>query len=394
VARILFVVPPFYGHITATLGVGDELMKRGHQVSWVSLKDINAGYLPEGARWIVPDAIRARADEVDEILQRQNEGTKLSPTDALDFGLGVTLLPFANIMNDYMQQVIEEEKPDFIVHDESAFFGAIAAVKNNIPYATSITVPPGYFESKLFYPDRQELLLNKMREYQKELGITEDKIIFNSDKLVLSFTSRELLQPHYGDFEFEAPMAFVGASVTGRPEPASFDWTSLPEPNWPCIYVSIGTVLDDIRSSIFSKIIAAFKDSHFNIIANTDPALFEAWPDNFIVQKLCPQLEILERVDLVISHGGFNTVNEALYFNKPILAIPLAWDQSPNSDLLVKNGCGVKFRHRRLKPEVLRAAAENAMTDEVLLSNVQRISDSLRRLGGSVRAADLIEQAL
>lgn len=390
-AVVMFVVPPFYGHITATLGVGAELIARGHQVIWVAMKAIAREYVPDGGHWIVPEPLAAFSDEIDSILNQQNIGTKISGFEALDFGLDETMLPFARIMMTAMPHVIETLKPDCIVHDESALAGAIAAVNNNIPYATSITSPPGFFEPHLFFPERQQRLLERMIAFQREFGVAGSRNIFNSDRLILSYTSRELLKPNYGDFEFEGPVHFVGATVDCRPEPASFAWDQIAEPEWPCIYVSIGTVLDDIRKTIFGKIVSALADQPLNVIVNTSPQLFEQWPANFYVQQVCPQLEIIKRVNLVITHGGFNTVNECLFFDKPMIVLPLAWDQSPNANLVVQNGCGKKFRYKRLVNEEFAAAVFEALSSDELKQNAARLGASIRSLGGTRKAATLIE---
>ncbi len=391
---IMFVVPPFYGHITATLSVGSELISRGNKVCWVAMKSILHASVPDGGQWIVPAELEPHQDEIELILQRQNIGTKISGFEALDFGLHETMLPFAKIMSKGMQSVIDQMKPDCIIHDETALAGAVFAVKNSIPYATSITAPPGFFEPNLFFPERQALLLDKMREIQKSMGVESDRVIFNSDRLILSYTSRDIIRPNYGDFIFEGPITFVGATVESRPEAHDFDWSTIKNPHWPTVYVSIGTVLDDIRSTIFNKIIAALHDAPINVIANTDPALFESWPQNFIVQELCPQIEILEKVDLVITHGGFNTINEALYFDKPLIVLPLAWDQSPNADLVVQNGCGLKFKYRRLAASELKDAVFQLIDFPIFKENAIRLGVSTRALGGTKKAADLIENLI
>lgn len=393
-AVIMFVVPPFYGHITATLGVGAELISRGHKVCWVAMKEIAEGYVPEGGEWIVPEQLAIYDEEIDRILRDQNVGTKISGFEALDFGLNETMLPFARIMMTAMQSLIDTIQPDCIVQDESALAGAIAAVKNNIPYVTSITSPPGFFEPNLFFPERQKQLLEAMAGVQRDFGVISEKNIFNSDKLILSYTSRELLKPNYGDFVFEGPVEFVGAIIASRPEPTRFDWSALPNTEWPTLYVSIGTVLDDIRGKIFGKIIAALGDRPINVIANTNPALLEHWPSNFIVQAVCPQLDIIKNVDLVITHGGFNTINESLFFSKPLIVLPLAWDQSPNANLVVQNGCGLKFRYKRLVADDFASAVFEALSSNDLKENAARLGESIRSLGGTNRAANLIEKII
>jgi MGT family glycosyltransferase len=198
----------------------------------------------------------------------------------------------------------------------------------------------------------------------------------------------------YGDFEFVGPVTFVGPCLDERPKGGEFDWGLINNPDWPTIYVSIGTVLDEIHHTIFTKVVEAFADSELNVIANTAPDLLNHWPENFVVQKLCPQIDILEKVDAVISHCGFNTMNEALYFDKPIVGIPLAWDQSSNADLLVSHGCGVKLRHRRLNGARLRDAVFEVLNQPLYVDKARILGQSLRSLGGSEVAADMIEQRL
>lgn len=388
----MFVVPPYYGHITPTLSIGDELIRRGHNVCWVSPRDISIELIPKGGQWIVPDEVRVQKDEVDRIMERQNIGTNLTDEETFDFIIYESLLPFAEILNCGIQAVIDRFGPDVIIHDESALAGAVAAVKNNIPYVTSITPPPGFFEPNLLNPAAQKILLDKMRVVQKKMGIDLDRVIFNSDKLVLSFTSPELIKPRYLDFVFESPIAFVGPAVKHKPEPYKFDWEQIEHSDWPIIYVSIGTVLDDIRSVIFKLVIEALSGQSLTVIVNTDPVLFECWPENFIPQKFCPQVDILSKVDLVITHAGFNTVNESLYFDTPLIALPLAWDQSVNANLISSHKCGQQFDYRDLHSDTLKNAVFDVLEDPLYRQNATRLGESLRSKGGTSRAADLIER--
>ncbi|MBN2485674.1 MAG: hypothetical protein JXB34_06845 [Bacteroidales bacterium] len=393
-AKYLFVVPPFYGHITATLGVGAELLRRGNMVYWVGLKEIGEGYLPEGGVFIVPEEVEKHRDQINEILLKQDAGTSIKGADALDFEMDVTAMPFARIMFEGLINTIRDIKPDCIIHDESALAGPICAELENIPYATSITVPPGYFDPDLFFPEQKKAIFKRMMNFQKEFGVRTSRLVFNSDKLVLSYTSTELLSLYYGNFTFPQQFKFVGSTVEGRPCPVGFDWARLHRPATKIIYVSIGTVLNDIKSAIFTKIVEALKDKNFTVVANTDPGLFAEWPSNFIVQKTCPQLELIRKSDLVITHGGFNTINEALYFNKPMILMPLAWDQFTNADMVVHQGAGIKLKYRRIHSTDIFNAVQTILKDNTYYKSAEKLGCSLRAGGGSQRAASLIENLI
>lgn len=390
-SKYFIVVPPFYGHITATLGIGKELLDRGHEVFWIGLSKINTDYLPQKAKFIIPEEVERYRGEIKKIQADQNKGFKLKGKDSSDFNIEQTLLPFCDYFIEGLEKCVRELKPDCIIHDESALAGAVVAHQMNIPYITTITVPPGFFESDFFLLPSHKEIQKRMMRYQQSLGIHSDRLIFNSSELVLSFTSEDILRPFYKDYKFANPITFVGSTIEKRTEPASFDWNTI-QKNRILIYVSIGTVLEEVSKSFFTKIIEDFRGSEFTVIVNTDPSITNDWPENFIVQKVCPQIEILSKVDLVITHGGFNTVNEALFFDKPMITVPLAWDQFGNSDLLLFHKCAIKLRFRRLKKGDFYNAAKLVTTDPLYAKNAEILGKSLRKAGGTIKAADLIEE--
>lgn len=394
-AKFLFIVPPFYGHITATLSIGAELIQRGHEVNWVGIKPIENGYVPRGGTFIVPHKeIEPHLEEIDRILRIQDCGTSVLGVKAFDFEMEETAIPFARIMYDGVMRVIDEVRPDAIIHDESALIGSICADLKGLPYATSITVPPGFFVPEILFPESKKILFERMLAFQREFGINHDRLLLNSSKLVLSYTSKELLLPIYANAPFPTQFQFVGATVEGRTTSIDFDWDKFDSTENPKVYVSIGTVLNEIKHSFFSKVVEAFKGKPLTVIVNTDLTLFDNWPSNFIIQAVCPQLEIISKVDLVITHGGFNTVNECLFFNKPMIVMPLAWDQFGNAEMVVRNGCGVKLKYKRLRSNDLYEATELLLKDVTYRIRAEYIGETIRSGGGTKKAAELIETLL
>ena len=65
--------------------------------------------------------------------------------------------------------------------------------------------------------------------------------------------------------------------------------------------------------------------------------------DNMVGAQMVPQTKVIPQVDLVISHGGNNTVTETLHFGKPLIVLPLFWDQYENAQRIDELGFGVRL---------------------------------------------------
>jgi UDP:flavonoid glycosyltransferase YjiC (YdhE family) len=108
--------------------------------------------------------------------------------------------------------------------------------------------------------------------------------------------------------------------------------------------------------------------------------------------EFLPQTSILPQVDLVITHGGNNTVTEALYFGKPMVVLPLFWDQYDNAQRIDECGLGVRLDTYAHEPGELLGAVDRLLADRALGERLATLSARLQAAPGTVRAADLIEQ--
>ena len=87
-ARFLFVVPPFLGHINPTLSVGRTLLERGHKVAWAGMTRLKAELLPNGGRYYYMQRTESEnKDEIVRILELQNKGATMPALEALKLGL-------------------------------------------------------------------------------------------------------------------------------------------------------------------------------------------------------------------------------------------------------------------------------------------------------------------
>ena len=108
--------------------------------------------------------------------------------------------------------------------------------------------------------------------------------------------------------------------------------------------------------------------------------------------EFLPQPSILPQVDLVITHGGNNTTTECFHFGKPMIALPLFWDQYDNAQRIDETGLRGAAADLHLRPADLAGAVDRLLHDTALHSRMAPISARLQANPGTERAADLVER--
>ena len=113
---------------------------------------------------------------------------------------------------------------------------------------------------------------------------------------------------------------------------------------------------------------------------------------NMVGEEFLPQTSILPLVDIVITHGGNNTVTECFHFGKPMVVLPLFWDQYDNAQRVDETGFGVRLDTYRHEPEQLTGAVDRLLADTAVRERLAAMSQRLQATPGTATAADLIER--
>jgi UDP:flavonoid glycosyltransferase YjiC (YdhE family) len=108
--------------------------------------------------------------------------------------------------------------------------------------------------------------------------------------------------------------------------------------------------------------------------------------------EFLPQTSIIPQVDLVITHGGNNTTTEAMHFGKPMVLLPLFWDQYDNAQRVDEQGFGVRLPTYGFTDDQLHGAIERLLADPALAARLAQASARIRAADGAGLAADLIEE--
>lgn len=385
-ARFLFVVPPFTGHVNPTIAVAAELGRRGHDVAWTGLPGATEALLPEGARF-VPATSPEVAAYVDELGDRRPD---LRGAAAFKFLQEEVLLPLAAAMVEGVDAAVDAFGADVLVVDQQALAGAVVARRRGLPWATSATTSAELVDPLAGLPLVAEAMHRARVELQVANGVdpevAEAGDLRVSPHLVVAYTTAELVP----DVAIDAPTCFVGSSTTGRTEVDDFPWDRLADGR-PTVLVSLGTLNADAGERFWAAAADACRDAPWQAVFVAPAELVPDPPPNVVVRGRVPQLALLARVQAVVSHAGHNTVCESLAAGVPLVLAPIRDDQPVVADQVVRAGAGVRVKFTRVKAADLRSAIETALADPGLRAAAARIASSFAAAGGPVAAADALE---
>ena len=147
------------------------------------------------------------------------------------------------------------------------------------------------------------------------------------------------------------------------------------------VFLSMGS-FGCANLDLMTRLVSILAKSPHNFIVAKGPLADKyELADNMWGQAFVPQTAVLPLVDLVITHGGNNTVTETFFYGKPMLVMPLFGDQFDNAQRIQEVGLGFKLRPLHCTEEELLSAVDRLVTDEAL-------RDRMEAIGQRIRASD------
>jgi len=393
--KILFFNVPGHGHVTPTLPLVAELTRRGHRIIYFVTENYRARIEAAGAEF------RAYAGVGSDYFE--SRGLSGSVPQQVAYELITTT---TEILPDLLE-IAQAEKPDAVIFDGMCPWGCMVARILNLPAITSLALSP------IASPPPREMLkllpiflpvmfrdIGKGLEASKRAKALTKKyhlppyrmmvdIMSNMGDLAISYTSREF-QP-FAETVADS-VRFVGWTLN---EPAPNDSFSFERVGGRrLIYVSLGT-LNNEDVSFFRTCIEAFAGSENFVIMTTGnripPETFGALPENIAIDRWVPQVEILKRAALFISHGGLNSIHDSLYLGVPMLLVPQQPEQTINAMRVAELGAGLVLKKSQLSAQAIREHTARLLADGRFKLAATKMGETFRAAGGAARAADEIE---
>ncbi|CAD6011300.1 glycosyltransferase [Agreia sp. COWG] len=189
------------------------------------------------------------------------------------------------------------------------------------------------------------------------------------------------------------PHAFLGSAVRSEPADPEVDaW--LAADGAPIVYVSFGSFLS-VRADVLGRVAAALAGLDVRValaVGSADLRELAAsgglteFPSTWLVREFLPQVRLLGRAALAVTHGGNNSVTEAANAGVPMLVLPFSTDQFAGAAAIEDEGFGASLAPNTATVPELRAAAERLLGDTEVRSRARLLGEELRRTPGRDRA--------
>jgi UDP:flavonoid glycosyltransferase YjiC (YdhE family) len=289
-------------------------------------------------------------------------------------------------------------KPDMLIREGAEFGAVIAAEVLGLPYAD--VCPGAYLKGIGAFEQGAHTNLDPIRE---SWGLPPDPSLEALHRyLMIAYSPPTFVDANIGvpgsyplTTRFFHAQLFDGAGRKGLP-----DWvSSLPEQ--PTVYVTLGTEANNmpgIYPGVLRTIIEGLRDERVNLIVtlglDKDPADFGSQPPNVRVERYIPQSLLLPLCDLIVMHGGSNSLLQALDLGLPMVVIPLIADQFVNGAVVQALGLGQTVQLSELSAETIRRAAREVLSNSDYRRNVRRLGDEMHALPDISQAVELVEQTI
>ena len=381
--RFLFVVPPLTGHINPTVSIAVELMRSGHEVAWAGHRDHVQQRLPAGSTLFDIESHVTSRILVDGLKKSQT----VRGLASLKFLWEDFFIPLAKSMVAGVDAAVDAFRPDALVVDQQALAGSIVASRRDLPWATLATTSATLAQPFQLLPTVRDWVDHQLAELDAQFGIERRVNPDLSPDCVIVCSTREFvgnLAPS------EARFVWVGPSVRARRDSTSFPMDFLLDPSGSpatAVLVSLGTLNASRGERFYNVVCNAVRDRAIRVVIAAPPELVPNAPDNVLVQPWVPQLELLPKMSAIVTHGGHNTVCEALLYGVPMVVAPIKDDQPVVAGLVVQAGVGERVHFGRVKVPTFSAALDRVLTESHYRENAAAIGDSFRRAGGAVAAA-------
>jgi MGT family glycosyltransferase len=421
-ATVIFFPEGAYGPTNNCVGIGQILLERGHRVVFVIEESFAGNLEAQGFEERLmrlgppPQVEEAPGQFWKDFIRETAPVFRTSTLDQLSSFIEPTLRALcdgARYVDDRLGEIFDEVEPDVIVEDNVVTFPAIQ--RSGHRWARIMSCNPLELKDPAIAPvfsGYPEADRSEWEPFRSEyLRATAD--LHAEFSAYCAEHGAQPLPP--GDFMHESPWL----NLYVYPAEIDYPRSTPPAPTWhrldtcvrradagfepppelaghhgALVYLSLGS-LGSADVDLMRRLVDVLSHSPHRFIVSKGPQADEyELADNMWGAELLPQPALLPLVDLVITHGGNNTTTECFHFGKPMVVLPIFWDQADNAQRVHETGFGTRLATYAFADRELLEAVERTHADAALKKRLSAIAARVQANPGTVRAADLLERLL
>ncbi|BBM82079.1 glycosyltransferase [Candidatus Uabimicrobium amorphum] len=398
--KILFTVIAAAGHIHPTLPIAQQLQRRGHEVVYATGGDMvhtleNLGF----------HAIALLLGEVDSPEQmnepiHKHHGRRNPYSLYIEFRYLFSVIYRARLE---LEKHITNWRPDLIITDFSTPVGASLGTVHDIPWITTTTVPAcirtydgtpaflggwgisrhflhrwrnrlGVYACEVFRHGVDWLFSKELRKLGLKLNLPSrhDGLYSPFAILGLSIWEFEYARSWPKHFHMLGPLDYQHSPLSLSEDCLDFLHTTTPK-----IFVTLGTHLGNIKRQFVPRMIRHFGTLPFRFVISLGGHQlndFPPLPGNVKVVDYIAYDQILEKVDVVIHHGGMGIIYHAIAKGCPAITVPQGYDQFDNAQRIADLGIGLRITNRQLLGRRLHRCISTILDDERYRSRTAQLA--------------------
>ena len=415
--KVGFLSMPLTGHLHPMTALGRKMQARGHEVIFFGL--------PDAARIVHS----AGLDFVPFGEEEYPAGTTPAMYARLATLKGEDVVRYSfHEMHPQRTRITLEQLPEKLVHrgvealviDTVHFFAELVPMNMGIPYAHIWNVLhidySGATPPCLFGWDHEDTSVARARNME---AVKKMSSVFQPIQQV----ARSWADNHGLQIDWNTPNATISKLAVITQTPKEFDFPDVPQGPafhyagpflddygresvafpWerltgePLIYASMGTLVNGL-TAVFRNILKAAaaipaRQLVLSVGSNIQMDDIGPIPANAIVVPKAPQIELLKRSELCITHAGINTTLESLALGVPMVAIPVGFDQPGIAARIVYHGVGKSVPVASMNEEDLSGAIQAVLGNPGYRDTARRFQRTIAQTHGLDRAADVLERA-
>lgn len=415
--KIGFVGLPLYGHVNPMLALARILNQRGHEAIYFGPLDIGPAVRAAGVTFIPYGEKEYPVGSIPKLFAPLAKGRGLEVMQYLfaNCSPGLTQAAF-----DYLPQKLKEADVELMIVDTSHTYAELAPmsvgipyihIRNLLPFDFSGTTPICLYswpndptpegrrrnlEGLAPFGDMLRHVVTVAIPYAEKVGLKiewTNPIATRSTLAIIAQTPKEFDLPGipWPDiFHYTGPFH----TDQGR-ERIPFPWEKLT--TQPLIYASLGTLVNGLDSIYKAILEAVAKLPEVQVVLsignNIDLKALGPIPSNTLVVRSAPQIELLKRAALCITHAGMNTALEALAQGVPMVAIPIAFDQPGIAVRIAYHGVGEFLDIENVTAKSLLQLISKVIENPAYLDKARHFQKVIAETNGLTLAASLVEKA-